>query len=97
MYFVVINGVFLPVYLAMHFCLTEKNFETTYTNVNCFRCSMALVHSRIKRVYYGSSSREGALGSRYKLHVQDRVNHHYQVFSGVLKDTCNKLWEESVT
>lgn len=52
---------------------------------------MALVHSRIQRVYYGSSQQEGALGSAYKLHVQEGLNHHYEVFKGVMKADCDDL------
>lgn len=52
---------------------------------------MALVHSRISRVFYGSPHPEGALGSKYKLHVQPGINHRYQVFKGVLQDACNNL------
>ena len=55
---------------------------------------MALVHSRISRVFYGSSHQEGALGSKYKLHVQHGINHHYEVFRGVLKDKCDKLMSD---
>ena len=55
---------------------------------------MALVHSRIQRVYYGSSYREGALGSKYKLHTQAGLNHHYQVFKGLLKAQCDKLYDD---
>ena len=55
---------------------------------------MALVHSRILRVFYGSSHQEGALGSKYKLHVQHGINHHYEVFRGVLKDKCDKLMSD---
>jgi len=53
---------------------------------------MALVHSRIRRVFYGSNDSDiGALGSRYNLHVQEGLNHHYEVFCNVLKDQCDKL------
>lgn len=57
-----------------------------------YRCAMALVHSRIRRVFYGCSSPNyGALGSRYKLHTQIGLNHHYEVFSGVLEDECKSV------
>ena len=57
---------------------------------------MALVHSRIRRVFYGcSDNRTGALGSRYKIHTQTGLNHHYEVFCGVLEDECRALFERT--
>ena len=52
---------------------------------------MALVHSRIARVFYGSHHPEGGLGSKYKLHVKQGINHHYEVFCGVLQEQCDQL------
>ena len=44
---------------------------------------MALLHSRINRVFYhDSNSFCGALGSKYKLHVQQGFNHHFEVYQG---------------
>lgn len=47
----------------------------------CMMCAMALVHSRIGMVFY---KREdclyGALGSAYKVHICESLNHHFQVF-----------------
>ena len=52
---------------------------------------MALLHSRIQRVFYGSSTRGGTLGSKYKLHVEKALNHHFEVYRGLLRDECDKL------
>ena len=42
---------------------------------------MALVHQRVRRVYYGVPNVSGgALGSKYKLHGQRSLNHQYTVF-----------------
>ncbi|XP_046564119.1 probable inactive tRNA-specific adenosine deaminase-like protein 3 [Haliotis rubra] len=57
----------------------------------CIMCAMSLVHSRIGRVFYSSPHPEGALGTRYKLHVQPGLNHHYQVFRGALPTQCLNL------
>ncbi|GIY36755.1 probable inactive tRNA-specific adenosine deaminase-like protein 3 [Caerostris extrusa] len=46
----------------------------------CIMCSMALVHSRIRRVFYNHKSSRGALKSHCKLHLQESLNHHYEVF-----------------
>lgn len=47
------------------------------------RCAMALLHSRIRRVFYGcSNSLSGGLGTLFKIHVQPGLNHHFEVFRG---------------
>jgi len=48
---------------------------------------MALVHSRIGRVFYVSHSQDGALGTRYKLHSLTALNHRFDVYHCVLPDT----------
>lgn len=53
----------------------------------CAMCAMALVHSRVRRVVYClPDPRFGALGSRYRLHGQRSLNHHYLVFRLPLTD-----------
>lgn len=43
--------------------------------------SMALVHSRIRRVLIGSPRKDGALISgEHHLHALRALNHHYRVF-----------------
>lgn len=69
-------------------------YDLYVTREPCIMCAMALVHSRISRVFYGSQHQEGALGSKYKLHVQHGINHHYEVFRGVLKDKCENLMSD---
>jgi len=53
-----------------------------YTNIEpCVMCAMALVHSRIGRVFYLNKDPDfGGLGGRYKIHTQPGVNHHFDVF-----------------
>lgn len=47
----------------------------------CLMCSMALVHSRVRRVFFQRQSPEnGALMSIVQLHTVKELNHHYQVF-----------------
>lgn len=42
---------------------------------------MALVHSRVRRVFVGLPSPAfGALGSALRVHGQPGLNHHYRVF-----------------
>lgn len=72
-----------------------STYHIYLTREPCVMCAMALVHSRIQRVYYGSSYREGALGSMYKLHTQAGLNHRYQVFKGLLKEQCEQLYTDT--
>ncbi|ORY91040.1 hypothetical protein BCR43DRAFT_498400 [Syncephalastrum racemosum] len=50
---------------------------------------MALVHSRIGRVFYEWPTRQGCLGTLYKIHSHPSLNHHYRVFR--LKDEPHSL------
>ncbi|XP_054717317.1 probable inactive tRNA-specific adenosine deaminase-like protein 3 [Uloborus diversus] len=61
------------------------------TREPCIMCAMALVHSRIRRVFYGSRTSWGALGSHHNLHLQQGLNHHYEVWGRVLESECSKL------
>ncbi|CAN7937850.1 unnamed protein product, partial [Ixodes hexagonus] len=51
----------------------------------CTMCGMALVHSRVRRVFYGQATLWGSLGSRHKVHVQPGLNHHFEVWQGLLQ------------
>lgn len=46
----------------------------------CTMCSMALVHSRVKRIFFEAVSDTGALRTLVKLHTIKALNHHYEVF-----------------
>ncbi|TMW45594.1 hypothetical protein DOY81_009326 [Sarcophaga bullata] len=49
----------------------------------CLMCSMALVHSRAKRVFFVNNSTNGALITRFKLQAVPELNHHYEVYQFV--------------
>jgi tRNA-specific adenosine deaminase 3 len=49
-------------------------------NEPCLMCSMALIHSRAKRIFYQHPSSNGALGTITKLHTNRNLNHRYEVF-----------------
>lgn len=47
----------------------------------CTMCAMALVHQRIRRIFYAfPNPNAGALGSIYRLQGERSLNHHYSVF-----------------
>ena len=68
------------------------NYDCYVTREPCLMCSMALVHSRIRRVFFGSVNRQnGALESQCNLHFVRELNHHFQVFGGLLQSQCDRL------
>ncbi|KAJ9167219.1 hypothetical protein P3X46_021885 [Hevea brasiliensis] len=51
----------------------------------CTMCAMALVHQRIRRIFYAfPNPNAGALGSVHRLQGEKSLNHHYAVFRVVL-------------
>ncbi|GAM21520.1 hypothetical protein SAMD00019534_046950 [Acytostelium subglobosum LB1] len=72
-------------YLATDLCLY-------ITREPCIMCSMALVHSRIKRVVFGTPQPQaGGLGGTLKVHTQKSINHRFQVYRGILQEQCQAL------
>jgi tRNA(adenine34) deaminase len=58
----------------------------------CAMCAGALLNARIARVVFGAPNPEaGALGSRYHLGTDPRLNHEFPTVSGVLADECGEL------
>ncbi|XP_076389081.1 putative inactive tRNA-specific adenosine deaminase-like protein 3 [Megachile rotundata] len=61
----------------------------------CPLCAMALLHSRVSRIFYGVSNQcTGVLGSKTVLHAVPGLNHRYQVWSGVLEQECRQALQE---
>lgn len=57
----------------------------------CPLCAMALLHSRVSRIFYGAANpKTGILGSRATLHSVPGLNHRYQVWSELLRDECER-------
>ncbi|XP_057707483.1 probable inactive tRNA-specific adenosine deaminase-like protein 3 isoform X2 [Corythoichthys intestinalis] len=66
-------------------------YDLYVTREPCVMCAMALVHSRIGRVFYGAPFADGALGTKYKIHTQEGLNHHFKVYKGVMSQQCEEL------
>ncbi|GBP44768.1 Probable inactive tRNA-specific adenosine deaminase-like protein 3 [Eumeta japonica] len=51
----------------------------------CIMCSMALVHARVKRVFYCFKNKDsGGLETKVKLQTISSLNHHFEVFTGFI-------------
>ncbi len=70
--------------------LTECSLYVTLEP--CAMCCGAMIHARIKRLYFGASDpKTGACGSVLDLMAEPRLNHHTQVHAGLLADDCGRL------
>ncbi|ORZ15626.1 cytidine deaminase-like protein [Absidia repens] len=61
-----------------------SGYDVYVTHEPCAMCAMALVHSRISRVFYSIPTETGCLGTIYKIHSHSSLNHHYKAFKNVL-------------
>lgn len=66
---------------------------TVYVTLEpCLMCAGLMVNSRIDRCVFGAPDpKGGAVGSLYDLSRDNRLNHGFEVTSGVLQDECSKL------
>lgn len=73
-------------------------YDVFLTHEPCVMCSMALVHSRVGRVFYTvPMASSGGLGSQHKIHSHPNLNHHFFVYRQVgyqaqqnkVKEQCN--------
>jgi len=61
----------------------------------CAMCSGAIQHARIARLVYGANDlKTGACGSVVNLMNEPKLNHHTQVTSGVLAESCSQVLSE---
>uniref|UniRef100_A0A1B6C1I4 CMP/dCMP-type deaminase domain-containing protein n=1 Tax=Clastoptera arizonana TaxID=38151 RepID=A0A1B6C1I4_9HEMI len=82
-----VNGFGKPV--GPYLC---TGYDVYVTREPCQMCAMALIHSRVRRVFYGCSYKNGALGTLIKLHTVRALNHHYEVFKGIYEHECQSLF-----
>lgn len=58
----------------------------------CTMCIGAIMHARIRHVYYGATDpKTGACGSVIDLLAEEKLNHHTKSTEGILKETCSHL------
>ena len=57
-----------------------NNLDVYLKTEPCIMCSMALVHSRVNRVFYIKENEYGALGTLFSLHCEPSLNHKFLVF-----------------
>lgn len=61
----------------------------------CVMCAAALVHARVRRVVFGAfDAQAGAAGSLIDVFRLPGLNHHVDVFGGVLEQQCGELLRE---
>lgn len=66
---------------------------TVYVTLEpCCMCAGLMVNARVGRCVYGAAdAKAGALGSLYDLNADSRLNHRFNVASGVLADECRAV------
>lgn len=58
----------------------------------CVMCVGAIQHARIAKLVYGASDpKTGACGSVVNLMAENKLNHHTEVFGGVMAEECGNL------
>lgn len=81
-------------------CQTSRELErwrlpdcTVYVTLEpCVMCAGLMHQARIARCVYGAPDQKaGALGTLYSVHEDTRLNHNFEVTSGVLADECVAL------
>lgn len=68
------------------------NAELYTTLEPCCMCAGALVHARIKSLYFATSDpKAGACGSQFQLVHNEILNHKLNFYEGMLQEECSQL------
>lgn len=72
---------------------------TVYVTLEpCIMCAGLMHQARVARCVYGAPDQKaGALGTLYSVHSDERLNHRFEVTSGVLQDECVALLRDFFT
>lgn len=72
---------------------------TVYVTLEpCIMCAGLMHQARIDRCVYGASDpKAGALGTLYQVHCDERLNHNFEVESGVCEQECAALLRDFFT
>ncbi|KJE91356.1 hypothetical protein CAOG_08612 [Capsaspora owczarzaki ATCC 30864] len=69
------------------------SYDLYITREPCVMCSMALVHSRVGRVFFGTPHPDmGGLAGARRIHAEPKLNHHFLAFRGVAERRCAALF-----
>lgn len=74
-------------------CQNYRLLNTTlYVTLEpCTMCAGAILHARIKRLVFGAHDyKTGAIGSRYHLFDDFKMNHTIEITSGILAQRCSE-------
>ena len=66
---------------------------TVYVTLEpCLMCAGLMQLSRIDRCVFGAADpKGGALGSLYRIHADERLNHNFEVTPGICAEACAQL------
>ena len=69
---------------------------TVYVTLEpCIMCAGLMHQARVSRCVYGAPDQKaGALGTLYSVNEDTRLNHRFEVTSGVLQDECVALLQD---
>ena len=70
--------------------------HTLYVTLEpCLMCAGVIYQSRIKEVVFGAfDPKNGAMGSLYNIHSDERLNHQVHVVSGVQEQACSQILKD---
>ena len=69
---------------------------TVYVTLEpCIMCAGLMHQARVSRCVYGASDpKAGALGTLYSIHLDERLNHQFEVEAGVCESECAAMLKD---